>query len=296
MTAEELSALHKNCDEAIAKAVKAHQIAIDNLTEQQVVQVFKQAIECGDISINVVVPERFGQIRQGAMYIPFAEKERLESRIKELERELADERQKRTPERRFPIQRGPSVPWSVMEPHESMAQANHYQSIQRLSERGGLSPGEAWCVVSGIWLRGSEQKEQWDEYERKWREFAERVNLHYVELDAERQKREQAERAAAVMREALQAVVDFGTCERVGKITCNENRAATNGAGEQCVYCQCEEALRGDAGRDWVPADRFKEVVEALEAIRDKADPYTHQIHWCRETARKALARAKEVK
>lgn len=87
MTAEELSALHKNFDEAIANAVKQHQIAIDDLTEQQVVHVFKEAIACGDISINVVVPERFGQIRQGAMYIPFAEKERLESRIKELERD-----------------------------------------------------------------------------------------------------------------------------------------------------------------------------------------------------------------
>lgn len=116
-----------------------------------------------------------------------------------------------------------------------------------------------------------------------------------TELAEERQKREQAEKSAAGMREALQAVVDFGTCERVGKQTCNENRAATNGAGEQCVYCQCEEALNGNAGRNWVPADRFKEVVAAFEAAMylATADCYLEQEAYDR--AKAALARAKEV-
>ncbi len=84
---------------------------------------------------------------------------------------------------RYPIMQGPSVPWEVMEPHENMAQKNHGQSLQRLAERGGLSTGEAWCVVSGIILRGGERRETWDEYHKAWIVFAERINLHYAELD-----------------------------------------------------------------------------------------------------------------
>src|SRR3990167_4000429 len=41
------------------------------------------------------------------------------------------------PRRMFPIQRGPSVPYEVMAPHEAMSQINHDQSIQRIAERGG---------------------------------------------------------------------------------------------------------------------------------------------------------------
>lgn len=85
-------------------------------------------------------------------------------------------------ERRFPIQRGPSVPWSVMAPHESMAQRNHSQTLERLAERGGLSPAEAWCVVSGIDLTQMILP-NWKDFEAKWREFAERINLHVDELD-----------------------------------------------------------------------------------------------------------------
>ncbi len=79
--------LRKSMDDAIAKAVKARNIAIDALTEEQVCQVFKQAIECGDISMHVVATSSSNEHRQGAVYIPFAEKQRLESRIKELERD-----------------------------------------------------------------------------------------------------------------------------------------------------------------------------------------------------------------
>jgi hypothetical protein len=81
----------------------------------------------------------------------------------------------------YPIMRGPSVPWEVMRPHESWAQKNHSQSLQQLANRGGLSPGEAWCVVNGIHY-GIASKEQWTLWDAEWFKYAERVNLHYDQL------------------------------------------------------------------------------------------------------------------
>lgn len=50
-------------------------------------------------------------------------------------------------ERRFPIMGGPSIPWSLIAPHERQAQANHDQSLETLAARGGLSPIEAVAVL-----------------------------------------------------------------------------------------------------------------------------------------------------
>lgn len=44
---------------------------------------------------------------------------------------------------------GPSVPWRLVEPYEAQASANHDQSLERLHARGGLAPGELWCIVHG---------------------------------------------------------------------------------------------------------------------------------------------------
>jgi hypothetical protein len=83
--------------------------------------------------------------------------------------------------RTFPIMDGPTVPWEVMAPHESAAQKNHYQSLEKLASRGGLSPGEAWCVVQNIPC--PHDKPTWDSYTEKWKEFAERINLHFDRLE-----------------------------------------------------------------------------------------------------------------
>lgn len=87
---------------------------------------------------------------------------------------------------------GPSVPWEVMAPHESQAQRNHSQSLQRLAERGGLGTGEAWCIVNDI--ECPTDKATWADYDAKWKAFAERINLHYDEL--EKLRRENAEMRA----------------------------------------------------------------------------------------------------
>ncbi len=39
------------------------------------------------------------------------------------------------------------IPWTVMDPHEPQAMANHSQTLLRLAERGGLDPAEAVAVL-----------------------------------------------------------------------------------------------------------------------------------------------------
>jgi len=57
--------------------------------------------------------------------------------------------------RRFPIMGGPSIPWRVIAPHEAQARINHDQSLERLAQRGGLSPAEAHFVLADRkWPRG----------------------------------------------------------------------------------------------------------------------------------------------
>lgn len=40
-----------------------------------------------------------------------------------------------------------SVPWEFLAPHEERAKRNHSQTLTRLAERGGLSPGEMMAIV-----------------------------------------------------------------------------------------------------------------------------------------------------
>lgn len=42
-----------------------------------------------------------------------------------------------------------SIPWLVIAPHESQAQSNHGQTLNRLAERGGLSWTEAFLTLTG---------------------------------------------------------------------------------------------------------------------------------------------------
>lgn len=51
------------------------------------------------------------------------------------------------PERMFPIQGGPAIPWSAIAPCEAQAERNHSQTLERLAQRGGLDPTEAIDVL-----------------------------------------------------------------------------------------------------------------------------------------------------
>ena len=51
-------------------------------------------------------------------------------------------------EKMFPILgTGDYIPWKLIKQHEKQAERNHYQSLERLSERGGLSWNETLCVL-----------------------------------------------------------------------------------------------------------------------------------------------------
>jgi DNA repair exonuclease SbcCD ATPase subunit len=65
--------------------------------------------------------------------------------------------------RQFPIMVGSqgtagpcpsSIPWEVIAPYEGQAQANHGQTLERLAQRGGLDPGEAYLVMTGRCWKG----------------------------------------------------------------------------------------------------------------------------------------------
>lgn len=47
-----------------------------------------------------------------------------------------------------------AVPWDFIAPHEAQAQRNHDQSLERLAQRGGLSPYEMVMCVRGRGLDG----------------------------------------------------------------------------------------------------------------------------------------------
>lgn len=40
-----------------------------------------------------------------------------------------------------------SLPWSLVEPWRAQAERNHGQTLERLNERGGLSPLELWLAA-----------------------------------------------------------------------------------------------------------------------------------------------------
>lgn len=55
-------------------------------------------------------------------------------------------------ERTFPIMRCDSVtevPWSLAEQHRAQFEKNHYQTLERLAERGGLTPYEFVAGATG---------------------------------------------------------------------------------------------------------------------------------------------------
>lgn len=39
------------------------------------------------------------------------------------------------------------IPWEMLTPHERQAETNHYQSLERLAQRGGLCASEALAVL-----------------------------------------------------------------------------------------------------------------------------------------------------
>lgn len=57
------------------------------------------------------------------------------------------------------------VPWDLVAPHETQAMKNHGQTLERMSERGGLSPDELAAVLRD---RRWEQMDDHDAWRTIW--------------------------------------------------------------------------------------------------------------------------------
>lgn len=75
---EDLAALQKKAADAIMELVREKNIAIENLTREQVASAFLQAIQCGDITRLVVK----GTDAQGVVYVPYAREATLRTAIR----------------------------------------------------------------------------------------------------------------------------------------------------------------------------------------------------------------------
>jgi len=50
------------------------------------------------------------------------------------------------------LSRKPTIPWSMISPHDTQAHKNHSQSLETLASRGGLAPIEAlWILDDERW-------------------------------------------------------------------------------------------------------------------------------------------------
>jgi hypothetical protein len=65
------------------------------------------------------------------------------------------------------------IPFAMIEPHEAQAQRNHYQSLNRLAERDGLSASEALAILEDRpWRKlGTKEEDAFDLINRvrEWR-------------------------------------------------------------------------------------------------------------------------------
>lgn len=57
-----------------------------------------------------------------------------------------------------------SVPWALVEPYRERAFKNHYQSLEELHKRGGLSLIELYCVLT----------------DQQYKPYMERDCLHFI--------------------------------------------------------------------------------------------------------------------
>jgi hypothetical protein len=88
------------------------------------------------------------------------------------------------------------IPWEAIAPYEGQAKVNHDQTLERLAQRGGLDPVEAFFVMTGrTWNNFPKMT---DELEREACAFLDKIvrdrNTLRVELDAALLKLEDEQR------------------------------------------------------------------------------------------------------
>lgn len=76
---------NKKLEENLAELVRRHNIAVENLTQKQVVEAIKQAIEAGDFQKHVNVLHE-----QQVVYVPFAREQELHNKVEVLQAEVKE--------------------------------------------------------------------------------------------------------------------------------------------------------------------------------------------------------------
>lgn len=79
---EELKQMNEAANKAIDNLVREYNLAIENLTKEQVSEVVRQLFASGDI---VRLVSCSGQYRQSVVYLPYSEQQRLQAHINRLE-------------------------------------------------------------------------------------------------------------------------------------------------------------------------------------------------------------------
>ncbi len=86
--------------------------------------------------------------------------------------------------RMFPIQDGPSVPWSIFENKEERCRINHGQTLKRIAERGGLSCAEAFAIIADMNLPQLREF-GFENAKQKWLEYTEAMQLKHISVKGE---------------------------------------------------------------------------------------------------------------
>lgn len=82
-------------------------------------------------------------------------------------------------EKKFPILgTNESIDWNLIAPHEKQAMENHYQTLDRLAERGGLSWAEAYAVLTDSKFPSREEYISEEFYEKKVKEIVSNTKLN----------------------------------------------------------------------------------------------------------------------
>lgn len=121
--------------------------------------------------------------------------------------------------RRFPVQRGPSIPWRAIAPYKYQVKVNHGQTLERLAERGGLDPVEVRCAVEGKRLSNAVMFGNYTDEQRAadlaWLEAWRRpYEDDEATITALREERDDYKRAGELLGEAFRAEASINTTLR----------------------------------------------------------------------------------
>ncbi len=70
------------------------------------------------------------------------------------------------------------IPYDIIKPHEEQALRNHYQTLDRLAERGGLSWAEVYAVLTDSKFPSREEYISEEFYEEKVKEIVSNTKLN----------------------------------------------------------------------------------------------------------------------